>query len=233
MMTKEGVLYYLRENVNPVELTRVKEFYLYNYQFEPFAKPILVDSTGHEYKFTYESDLEGLTYMGMPFSVMYLGQAPTRVSAPEEASLMDRVTRIPAPVIDNSRGKGPVIPTRVIEPGTRPSLVSQPTLINGGFVAVTGSSMPHHTERPVRDVPTGELPRGIPARMTPPGFALPEVYDVPGARRFIAESQPMRPSSQVAVYGFQVEWIGRSSCTLCFIQAGVESRERHRSSCSI
>ena len=52
MITAEETLYYLREDVNPEELTQTKRLYMYHYQFKPTPRPILVDNHGHEYKYT-------------------------------------------------------------------------------------------------------------------------------------------------------------------------------------
>ena len=86
-------MYYLREDVNPEEVTQTKRLYMYHYQFKPTPRPILVDNNGHdEYKYAFVSDLERLTYMGISFSVIYLDQPMKIPSAREEVSFMDEDT---------------------------------------------------------------------------------------------------------------------------------------------
>ena len=47
MIIAKGTLYYLREDINPEELTQTKRLYMYHYQFKPTPRPILVDNNGH------------------------------------------------------------------------------------------------------------------------------------------------------------------------------------------
>ena len=103
MSTVEGTLYYLREDVNPEELTQTKRLYMYHYQFKPTPRPILVDNNGHEYKYAFVSDLGRLTYMEIPFSVIYLDQTMKIPHAREEVSFMDKVTKIPDPIENSIR----------------------------------------------------------------------------------------------------------------------------------
>lgn len=76
------------------------------------------------------------------------------------------------------------------------SHVSSPVQMRGGYTAATGSSMPHPARRVMLDEPRQELPRTIP-RAPMPMMIDEQNFGIPGSRRFIAETRPMRPS-QVA-----------------------------------
>ena len=115
---------------------------MYHYQFKPTPRPILVDNNGHEYKYAFVSNLERLTYMGIPFSVIYLDQAMKMPPAREEVSFMDKVTKIPDP-IENSVRTGNqtfpgMIPPRQAEHGMRTSPMPQPMNVRGGYQTFTG-----------------------------------------------------------------------------------------------
>ena len=92
-----------------IQLINPKSLYLYNYHFETRTRPILVDNKGHEYKFASITEMEKLSYMGEPFSIIYMDQVSRITPNQEEISFMDRVTSIPTHVEDSKATEGHLV----------------------------------------------------------------------------------------------------------------------------
>ena len=101
---------------------------------------------------------------------------------------MDRVTRIPTHVED-SKAMGSFAPI-ALNHGIRVSFEPKPMSTIGGYKAVTGSSMPHHTEQTMPTPPMREVPRAMPRI---PAYAGPvdPYMEIPGAKKVITDPRPM------------------------------------------